>query len=317
MTFIIVLSVLIVVHEWGHFYVAKRLGIRVERFSIGFGPRIFKTRKGETEYCVSLFPLGGYVKLGGETKEEGILGERWEYLSRSVGERFAVVFAGPFLNYLLAFLLFAVVFMVGSPQLTSTIGKVMKDYPAEQAGLLEGDRIVSIDGKAVEYWDEVIEQIHPIPENQRIRLVVARGEREMVFNLRPKQVEEKDLLGETKRFALIGVSPSQEMVTVKYPVHLAFWKGLDQLWFVTVLTFKAIFRMVTGHMPLRESLTGPIGIFMITGEAARMGISYLLQIVALLSASLAIFNVLPIPVLDGGHLFFLIIIICIINFHES
>ncbi len=304
--FAIVLSVLIVVHEWGHFYVAKLLGIRVERFSVGFGPKVFGVRRKETEYQLSLFPVGGYVKLAGESKEDPLKGERWEYLSRSVEERFAVVFAGPFLNYLLAFFVFAAVFIIGNPQVTSRIGKVMEGYPAHEAGLLEGDRIVSIDGNAVRYWDEVLKTIHGASDRP-MRIIVERETKEKMFDIRPKHVEEKDLLGEKKKFALIGIAPSDEVIAVKYPLPQAFGKAAKQVWSITLLTLKAMGRMVTGHLPLKESLTGPIGIFMITDQAARLGIAYLLQIVALLSTSLAIFNVLPIPVLDGGHLFFLIV----------
>ena len=129
----------------------------------------------------------------------------------------------------------------------------------------------------------------------------------MTFALRPRQVEEKDLLGEKKKFSLIGISPSEEVVSVKYPVPQAFLMAAKQEWHVTALTLLALSRMVTGHLALKESLTGPIGIFMITDQAVRLGLAYLLQIVALLSTSLAIFNVLPIPVLDGGHLFFLVL----------
>lgn len=307
LTFAIVLSVLIIVHEWGHFYVAKRLGIRVERFSVGFGPKVFGIRRKNTEYRLSLFPLGGYVKLGGETREEALTGEKWEYLSRSVGERFAVVFAGPLLNYLLAFLLFTTVFLLGNPQLTSRIGKVLEGYPAEEAGLLEEDRVLSIGGGRVQYWEEITETIRRTPTGRRIELAVERGGKELVFHLEPKRIEEKNLFGEKREFSLIGISPSEEIVSVRYPPHLAVGMGARQLWQVTTLTLRAILRMATGHLPLKESLTGPIGIFVITEQAARAGMAYLLQMVALLSSSLAIFNVLPIPVLDGGHLFFLVL----------
>lgn len=305
--FAIVLSVLIVVHEWGHFFVAKRLGIRVERFSIGFGPKVFGFRKKETEYRLSLFPLGGYVKLGGETKDEPLTGEKWEYLSRSAGERFAVVFAGPLLNYLLAFLIFSAVFVIGNPQMTSKIGAVLEEYPAEEAGLLEGDRILSINGEKVTYWEEVTRKIHQMPQGEVLRLTLLRGDKELLFVLRPKRVEEKNLFGEKKKLALIGISPSEEIVSVRYPPFVAFWMAAKQLGQITFLTLKALLRMATGQMALKESLTGPIGIFVITEQAARLGVVYLLQMVALISASLAIFNILPIPVLDGGHLFFLIL----------
>jgi len=305
--FAIVLSVLILVHEWGHFFVAKRLGIRVERFSLGFGPKVLRFKGKETEYQISWFPLGGYVKMAGETKDEPLTGEKWEYLSRSVWERFAVVFAGPFLNYLLAFFVFAVVFAIGNPQITSKIGKVMEHYPAEAAGIREGDRVLSVNGQKVKYWEEVTALIHKTPKEGTVQVVVGRNEREVPFTLRPKTVEEKNLFGEQKEFALIGISPSDEVVLVYYPLHQAIALAAKQVWQLTFLTFKAISRMLTGHLAMKESLTGPIGIFVITEQAARLGIRYLLQMVGVLSASLAIFNVLPIPVLDGGHLFFLVL----------
>ncbi len=304
--FAIVLSVLIVVHEWGHFYMAKRLGIRVERFSVGFGPKILSLRKGETEYRLSLVPLGGYVKLGGETHKD-TRGEKWEYLSRPVGERFAVVFAGPLLNYLLAFVLFWGVFVTGYPRLTTRVGKVMDDFPAKAAGILEGDRILSVNDQEVEHWDDVTRLIRETPEGMPVHLSAEREGRERTFHVVAKPVEEKNLFGEKKRFPLVGIAPSEEVRFIRHPVHEALWKAAEQLGSITLLTFKALGRIVTGHLPLRESLTGPIGIFMITEQAFHLGLAYLLQMVALLSASLAIFNVLPIPVLDGGHLFFLVL----------
>ena len=305
--FAVVLSVLILVHEWGHFFVAKRFGIRVERFSLGFGPKVFSLKRKETEYRLSWFPLGGYVKMAGETKDEPLTGEKWEYLSRSVWERFAVVFAGPFLNYLLAFFVFAVVFAIGNPQVTSKIGKVMENYPAQAAGIREGDRVLSVNGKKVQYWEEVTTLIRKTSEEGTVQVMVERNETKVPFTLRPKTVEEKNLFGERKKFALIGISPSEEVVLVRYPVPQAIGMAAKQVAQLTYLTLKAISRMLTGHMAVKESLTGPIGIFVITEQAARLGIRYLLQMVGVLSASLAIFNVLPIPVLDGGHLFFLVL----------
>ncbi|MFH1858226.1 MAG: RIP metalloprotease RseP [Candidatus Omnitrophota bacterium] len=303
--FAVILSVLIIVHEWGHFFAARRLGIRVERFSIGFGPKLFGIRRKETEYRLSLIPLGGYVKLGGETKEQPLTGARWEYLSRSVGERFAVVFAGPLLNYILAFVLFATVYLLGNPQLTTKIGKVMEGYPAREAGLLEGDRILLIRNEKVQYWEDVTRIVHQTPKGKNVQLTVKRNEKELSFVVRPRWIEHKNLFGESEQLALIGVGPSDEIISVRYPVHRAVALAAKQLGQITYLTLKAIAGMVTGRMPLRESLTGPIGIFVITEQAARLGLVYLLQIVALISASLAIFNILPIPVLDGGHLLFL------------
>ena len=129
-SFIIVLSILVIVHEFGHFIAAKRMGVRVEKFSIGFGPELAGITRAKTRYSVSLIPLGGYIKLAGETSAEGIKGEKWEYFSRTVWERAGIIFAGPLLNYILAFLIFSSVFMAGSPTLTSKIGKIMPGYPA-------------------------------------------------------------------------------------------------------------------------------------------------------------------------------------------
>ncbi len=305
--FAAVLSVLILVHEWGHFFVAKRLGIRVERFSLGFGPKIFAVKGKETEYQLSAFPLGGYVKMAGETRDEPLKGEKWEYLSRKVWERFAVVFAGPLLNYLLAFFVFMFVFIVGNPQMTSKIGKIMEGYPAQKAGLLEGDRVFSVNETEVPYWDDVTGRIRQTPQGHSVRLVIQRDQKELRFDIVPTSIEQKTLFGERKTVALIGISPSEEVTFVRYPFFQAGAMAAKQVWQLTALTFKALSRMMTGRMAVKESLTGPIGIFVITQQAARLGIRYLLQMIAVLSTSLAIFNVLPIPVLDGGHLFFLIV----------
>ena len=305
-SFIIVLSILVVVHEFGHFIVAKRMGVRVEKFSIGFGPEIFGVTKGETRYAVSIIPLGGFVKLAGETNAEGVKGEKWEYVSRTVCERMKIIFAGPLLNYILAFLIFSLVFMAGNPTLTAKVGKIMPGYPAELSGLKAGDRILDINGEKVYYWEDVTKIVHASSVKE-MKLLIERGGETVHLLITPKSQGIKTIFGSKKNISIIGIAPSEEVVYVKYGFFKSIYMGAEKLWSLTYITCRALWASVTGAIPVKESRTGPIGIFYITGQAAKLGIVYLLQLMGVLSASLAIFNLLPVPVLDGGHILFLLI----------
>ncbi len=303
-SFLAVLSILVIVHEFGHFIVAKTLGVRVERFSFGFGPKIASVKKGETEYLISAIPLGGYVKMGGDEPWEKLAGARWEFLSRSIGDRFKIIFAGPLLNYILAFLVFSVIFMFGSPTLTTEIGGLLKDYPALRQGLAVGDKVLAVDGKAVRYWEDMTELIYKHSETP-IVLTVERGGTTFPMSITPTVRKMKDIFGNQITRALIGVSPSSKIERVKYSFPKSFYMGGKKLLRLTTDTYKALWSIVTGRLSLKDSMTGPIGIFVITGQAAKMGFIHILFIMGILSASLAIFNVLPLPVLDGGHIIFL------------
>src|SRR3989338_1763283 len=305
-SFIIVLSILVIVHEFGHFIVAKKMGVAVEKFYIGFGPEIVGVTKRETRYSISLIPLGGYVKLAGETGVEGVEGDKREYMSRTVGERVRIIFAGPLLKYILAFFIFSFVFMVGNPTLTAKVGKVMPGYPAESAGLKAGDKIISINNKNVLYWEDVTNIVHT-NKNQELSLLVNRDGVETVVQVTPKSKEMNTLFGSKKKISIMGIAPSDEIVYVKYDFIKSIYMGAEKLWTLTYITCRALWASVTGAIPIKESMTGPIGIFYITGQAAKMGLVYLLQLMGVLSASLAIFNLLPVPVLDGGHILFLMI----------
>ena len=302
---LVVLSILVIVHEFGHFIVAKRTGVRVEKFSVGFGPEIFGITLGATRYLISLIPLGGYVKLAGETQGE-IKGERWEYLSRSAGERARIIIAGPLLNYLLAFLIFSFVFIVGSPTLTSTVGEVMTGYPAEEAGLRPGDRIIEINSHPVDYWEDVTRIVHTNKEPE-IEVLVEREGNFIDLMVKPRQQELKTIFGSKKKIGLMGIMPTDEIVYVRYGIIKSFYMGAKKIFNLTYVTYRVLWASLTGAVPFKESVAGPVGIFYITGKIARLGIVYLLQFMAVISASLAIFNILPVPVLDGGHLLFLAI----------
>lgn len=296
---------LIIIHEFGHFITAKRLGIRVEKFSFGFGPKVISFKKGETEYLISAIPLGGYVKMSGDEPGE-CAHKPYEFLSRSVGDRFKVIFAGPLLNYVLAFVIFSLIFMVGSPTMTTEVGQLMKDYPAEKQGLLVGDKVIAIDGMPVKYWEDMTEIIHKHTESP-LKMTIMRKNLKVEKIITPTVRETKDIFGKNVKVALIGVMPSQQIEKVRYNFFDAIGMGFKKLIMLTAITYKALWSMITGQLSFKESMTGPIGIFIITGKAAQMGMIYIFHLMAILSASLAIFNLLPLPVLDGGHLIFLLI----------
>lgn len=306
-TFIIVLSVLILVHEFGHFISAKRFGVRVEVFSLGFGRKIFSFKRKGTEYRISVVPLGGFIKMAGETPYEGSTkGADYEFMSKPVYRRALVLTTGPALNYLLGFLLFAFVFMTGNPQVTSKVGGIIDDYPAKQAGLKEGDRITQINGKPVLWWEDVLEVVHKTTKGS-VTLKVKRQDKEFSLTVAPSVRELKNVFGQKVNIGLLGITPSEEIKYVRYNLLEAVSLAASKTWQLTWMTYLSLWRMVTGAVSLKESVTGPVGIFMVTSRAAYAGLPYVLGLMAILSISLAIFNLLPIPVLDGGHLLFLII----------
>ncbi len=299
--FILILSVLIFVHELGHFIAAKRLGIRVEKFSLGFGPKLLSKKVGDTQYLLCLIPFGGYIKMAGDNLEE-YQGVRDEFLSRSPGERARVIFAGPFFNYVLAFLCLWMVFFLGYPKLTTTVGSLIDGMPAQVAGFKIGDRIVEVDDIKVEFWDDLARKIRA-KKGQTLKLKVLRGEEEFDLNLTPQMKEVETIIGKRQEVGLIGIKPADEVVKVRYGFWLALIKGAQNLFEMTWMTLSAIFYIIIGTMSFKESVTGPLGIFFITSNAAKIGFSALLHVVGILSMSLAVFNLLPLPILDGGHIF--------------
>ncbi|MGE4357446.1 MAG: RIP metalloprotease RseP [Candidatus Omnitrophota bacterium] len=306
LAFLFVLSVLILVHEFGHFITARKLGVKVERFSLGFGPVIFSFKGKETEYCICLIPVGGYVKMAGETPGETLLGEKWEYRSQPIRNRFLIVLAGPLLNYLLGFFVFWLVFATGYPTVTPRVGELVKDYPAEKAGIREKDLIIKIDQQTVKSWEELTEIIHNT-KKESLLLTLEREGKVMSVRVTPRREVFTDILGRKKEIALIGIKPAEEFIKIRYPFLESGLLAGKKVFFLTRLTFLALSRLVVGRLALKESVSGPLGIFYITKWAAELGLSTLFNLLALLSVSLALFNLLPIPVLDGGHLFFLII----------
>ena len=302
--FIFVLGALVVIHEFGHFIVARMLGIRAEKFSIGFGPVLFAKKIDGTEFCVSLLPLGGFVKLAGESPDEA-KGAPWEFQSKPLLHRVAVVLAGPLMNALLAYVLFFFIFLTGQPTLTARIGKVLPDMPAAKAGLLENDKVLSVNGVAVATWEEVLKEVRSDKETMILR--VERGPDVLDVLVTPIKKETRNFSGKVVRTAFLGIAPANEIIKVKTPFLKAWGLAAERLWSLTAMIFVSIGLMITGALPFKESMTGPIGIFFMTQQAAQMGWAYLLYFMGSLSVSLFVLNLLPIPVLDGGHLLFMLI----------
>lgn len=304
--FIFVLSVLVIIHEFGHFITAKYFGVRVERFSIGFGKPLVARRVRDTEYRISAIPLGGYVKMAGDEPDEARSGDEREFRSKPPYVRSLIVIAGPLLNYVLAFFLFVAIFAAGSPAVTSKVGSLIDNYPAKSAGILPSDTIIMAEGKTVKYWDELTEIIHK-KTGGALSLRVKRDGEILDFVITPKIKEAPDIFGKKIKIGLIGITPAGDVVFVRYNLFAAVKLSYERLMKLTLYTYKGLWLILTGTLSFRESMTGPVGIFVITGEVARLGLVYLLQLLAVLSASLAIFNLIPFPVLDGGHLLFLAI----------
>lgn len=302
--FLFILGILIIVHEFGHFIAAKKIGVLVEKFSLGFGPQLLKKKKGPTEYSISAIPLGGYVKLAGDNLEE-YQGKGEEYLFQSPGKRFQIVFCGPLLNYILGFLCFWFIFVIGYPSLTTEVGGLLDDFGAKRAGLAVGDRIVAVDGKNVAFWEDLQKQIRNKRTTDTVRLTVARDKKEFTADVSLRQKQLEDELGQKRSVGLLGITPSGDFINVRYGIFKGFFMAAGKTWELTVMTYKGLWRMITGQLSVRESVTGPLGIFYITSKVASIGLNAVLHLVAVLSVSLAIFNTLPLPVLDGGHIFLL------------
>ncbi len=302
---VFVLGLLVVVHEFGHFVAARWAGVRVLRFSVGFGPRLFAWTRGDTEYAVSAIPLGGYVKMAGENHTEQAP-QPWEYLAKPVRTRAAIVFAGPLVNYLVALLTLWVMFVTGFPELLPIVGKVIDHMPAQAVGLQVDDRVLAINDQSIRTWDELTKLIYRSP-NQPLTLRLRRADATTTVTVTPKPKSITDPFGQTKTVGLIGISPSGEFQATRVGPIAAIGRTFHQQNEWVGQTFLSLWSMATGKISMRDSVTGPIGIIFLTSEAVRLGWAPLLSLVSLFSLSLAIFNVFPIPILDGGHLFFMLL----------
>lgn len=311
-SFILVLGLLIFVHELGHFLFAKLFGVRVLKFSLGFGPKVVGKVIGETEYIISAFPLGGYVKMFGENPDEQQIASEdrnGSFAHKAVWQRFMVVFAGPLFNLLFSVVLFFMVFtFVGIPTAVDTtrIGKVNENSPAALAELQADDVILYIDNKETIGWLDVLEAVKS-SEGKPISVVVQRGSERVTVEIVPTIDAVKNVFGEEveKRF-MIGIMKAEELTYEKSNILGALQNACLQTWMYISLTVMGFVKIIQQVVPASE-IGGPILIAQIAGEQMKAGWLNLIYFMSLLSVNLGILNLLPIPVLDGGHLVFLTI----------
>ena len=301
---IVALGALIFIHELGHFIFAKWFGVGVDKFSLGFGPKIAGFRYGETEYLLSAFPLGGYVKMVGEADESELseADKARSLLGKPPLKRIGIVAAGPLFNLLFAWLILIVVYLIGVPAVTTKIGEVVKEKPAAKAGVQAGDLITAINGAPVDRWDEVAKAIGETKAGE-VELMVKRGQQTLVFRMAPERRTSKNLFGESVTSPVVGIVSAKDIVVDRFGPVEAFVKGSVQTWNVISLTYLSLAKLIERAIPL-DTVGGPIMIAKMAGEQASEGGVSFLAFMALLSVNLGVLNLLPVPILDGGHLFF-------------
>ena len=311
--FLVVLSVLVFVHEFGHYWVARRNGVRVEVFSIGFGPELFGwwDRAG-TRWKLSTIPFGGYVKMFGDSDATSGLpvaglgqldpAEReYAFQYKRLDQRAAVVAAGPAANFLFAIIVLALLFMTyGQPFTPADVGQVLPGSAAETGGMKPGDQIVSIDGRAIERFEDV-QQVVRLNPGVAMTVVVKRDGEATTLHVTPSQVEESDRLGK-RQIGQLGIRGSGTKYVQRDPVS-AVGRAVGETWNLSATTLEAMWQMVIGKRSTDE-LGGPLRIAQLSGEVIQLGLGPLLWFMAVLSVNLGLINLFPVPVLDGGHLLF-------------
>ena len=293
------LGLMVLLHEWGHFVVARLFGVRVDVFSIGFGPRLWGFRRGPTDYRISALPLGGYVRMAGDNPVEERTGAPYEFLSRPRWQRFLIAIAGPATNILLTFLiLWGIYLFVGT--LPSRIGEVEAGLPAAKAGIQAGDLVVSMDGKPIDTWGALVDQIRN-SDGHPIQFVIQRDGKNLPIPVAPQQLKDSD--GQTAWMVGFSRPPA------KYQRHGLLTAAQDAAG-ETVYETRQIGSVLVGLFNGKVSvhdLAGPVGIVQLSGEAAKSGPMTLLELTAAISLNLGLLNLLPIPILDGGHVLMLAI----------
>lgn len=304
---IILLGVLVFVHELGHFLFAKAFKVGVVKFSLGFGPRLVGRKWGETEYLISAIPLGGYVKMVGESGGEKLPPEeeKRSFSAQPAWKRFSIVAAGPGFNFLFAIVVFAIINMAGVPTPTSLVGGIQEGSAAAEAGIAAGDRIVAIDGREVSTWPEVASLIAD-SEGRALTMKIERDGKPFEVTTAGRVTRLKNIFGEDVDSYKVGIQSSKETMVKREGPALALWTGIKQTWYMTELTFLSVVKIIQGIIS-PSTLGGPILIAQMAGSEVQKGLMHFIFFMAILSINLGVLNLLPIPVLDGGHLFFTLI----------
>lgn len=310
---LILFGVLIFVHEFGHFIVAKLMGVKVQKFSLGFGPKIVGFTRGDTEYVIAAFPLGGFVKMLGQSDmpeedgEETISEEDKPraFLFQPVWKRFLIVLAGPVFNLLFASLTFMTILMIGIPAMHPDVGATIANSPAQLAGVQKGDRILEIEGEKIAQWEEMTAIIYKNP-GKPLDFKIMREGKTVSLKISPEKKKEKNIFGEEIEIGLIGIRPLGTEFTKRFSPLEAIPLGFRRTYDYAALNMKGIAKLIQRTIP-SDSIGGPILIFQMAGKQASHGALTFFTFMGGMNVMLGIMNLLPIPVLDGGHLFFFVI----------
>ena len=320
--FLILITIVVFIHEYGHYYFAKKYGVGVTDFSIGFGREIFGWNdKSGTRWKICWIPLGGYVKFFGDrnvfsqSEQQELINKYNEedrkklFILKPIYQRSLIVAAGPLANFLLAILIFTIIYMIAGKDMTpAVIDEVQEDSPAYVAGLKKNDKIISIDDKKVESILEVSTFIST-STSEKIEFTVLRNDEKISLFVKPNLVDGKDPLGNKVKKRMIGIrlSPlNNEFQKQPLGPSKAIYYSVKEVWFVTITSIQYLGKMITGSADSSQ-LGGPIRIAKITGQVAEYGIIPFFSIMAYISVSLGLINLFPIPMLDGGHLMFYLI----------
>ena len=300
LAFVVVFTLIALSHEIGHLIWAKRAGIRVHEFALGFGPRLFSVERNNTHYSLNLIPILGYVKIAGEgeNEEDKACPESELFTHKTPQQKFKAIFAGPAMNILLAFILLSISFsFMGIPKdLSNEIASVNSNSPAAKAGIKAGDRLIAIDNHAYPKMEDAISYIHQSREKQLLIKLVRNG---VTFEAKatPK-------FNPAMKVSLLGFSAIP--IYEKVGVFAAIYYAVLQTGSMVALMFVIIWQLITGAVSL-SNLAGPVGIAQITGKYAHTGLFALANLTALISVNIGVLNLLPLPALDGGHLVFILI----------
>jgi len=302
-TFLIVLSILVFIHELGHFTVARLLGVKVYVFSIGFGKKLISKQWKGTEWSLSLIPLGGYVKMKGQEDLNPALAnnDHDSYNVKTPFQRILILLAGPFANFLLAFVLYIGIGLLGNNHLSPTIGKVVENSPAFKSGLQENDTILRINDTEIKTWDDLSDIIKG--SQGALQFYVKREDKIKSLIILPEISDTQNIFKEKIQKRMIGISPAPKVITIFYSPMESLSFAYDKTIESSKMIFLGVQKLIQGIIPSSE-IGGVISIGTVISDASQSSFVALLTIMALISVNLGVLNLLPIPALDGGHIMF-------------
>jgi regulator of sigma E protease len=306
LAFLWVFGILVLSHELGHFLVAKLTGVKVLKFSVGFGSKLIGKKVGETEYQISAFPLGGYVKLFGFNPEEKIVEKERKKAFRyqPIRKRMPIIVAGSLSNFILGILLFSIVYSVGTREIAPVVGEVIKGSPAQEAGIRPGDVILKMNDTEIAKWLDIPSIVHE-SEGRTLQLVLKRGVETITTRVTPRAATVKNIFNQEIKTYQLGISASDQFVRYSEPIPEAIGKSFYRSWFIAKVTVISIVKMIQRAVPAEENVGGPYTIGKMAGQVAQVGFIELVRLTAVLSISIGLINLFPIPILDGGYLLLL------------